>query len=66
MENIVETYGGITIYKEGDFYYIKCRNREGRESRIESRHLSAIKRKITNSFKYDNLKLYGEYVYIYF
>lgn len=69
MGNIVETYGSIPIYKDKDddyFYYILCRDRNGDEHRIFSTHISALKRKITQALKYDNLKWNGEYVYIYF
>lgn len=66
MDNIVETYGSIPIYKEGDYFYILCRDRNGEEHKIHSMYLPVLKRKITQSFKYDNLKWNGQYVYIYF
>lgn len=66
MEEIFTTYGSINIYKDGSWYYIKCRNNKGEESKIYSRYPATLKAKITRSFRYDDLKHNGEYVYIYF
>lgn len=66
MENIIETYGAIPIYKEGYSFYILCRDLNGDEHKIYSASVPALKRKITQSIRYDNLKWNGQYVYIYF
>ena len=66
METVYTTYGSIDIYKDNHSFYIKCRNRKGEESKIRSNSVAALKAKITRSFRYDDLKHNGEYVYIYF
>ena len=66
METVYTTYGSINIYKDSHSFYIKCRNNKGEESKIYSRYPATLKAKITRSFRYDDLKHNGEYVYIYF
>lgn len=66
METVYTTYGSIDIYKDSHSFYIKCRNNKGEESKIRSKSVAALKAKITRSFRYDDLKHNGEYVYIYF
>ena len=70
MENIVETYASVPIYMDDDkdfgLFYILCRDRNGDEHRIYSPYIQVLKRKITMSLKYDNLKWGGEYAYVYF
>ena len=66
MENIVEHYRSIPIYKDGYSYYIECKDMNDVKHRIYSYYRSALKAKITRSLLHDDLKLNGEYVYIYF